>query len=90
VENKYIVIHACRLHKTNVKDRASHHFDIITTVVKVTQELSTPFKNKIPSWGLMLQWFKKHNPNLSLHVPQGLKVGCAKGLCLKTMLHNML
>jgi hypothetical protein len=46
----------------------------------MTQESLTPFKNRIPSWG-WLQWFKKCNLNLSLSVTQGLKVGCAKGLC---------
>jgi hypothetical protein len=46
----------------------------------MTQKRSTPFKNKIPSWG-WLQWLKECNLNLSLNVAKGLKVGCAKGLC---------
>ncbi len=50
----------------------------------MTQERLTPFKNRILGWG-WLQWFRKHNPNLSLHVVQGLEVGHAKGLCLSNV-----
>jgi hypothetical protein len=50
-------------------------------VVIITRERQTPFQNGIPRWE-WLRWSKNYNLDLSFKVTWGMKVGCAKGLCL--------
>jgi len=49
-------------------------------VAKTSQKRITPFKNGILGLGWFM-WFKKHNPDLSIHVSRGLEVKFTKGLC---------
>jgi hypothetical protein len=49
-------------------------------VAKFSQKRITPFKNGILQLGWFM-WFKRHNPDLSIHVSHGLEVKCTKGLC---------
>jgi hypothetical protein len=49
-------------------------------VAEATQLRDTPFTDGIPGPG-WLRWFRKHHPDISLRMSQGLDAGRARGLC---------
>jgi hypothetical protein len=50
-------------------------------VIKISQEQSNPFKNRIRKWE-WVRWLRKCHSYFILKVVCGLEIRCMKGLCL--------